>query len=108
MLKNKLPICKMIVPKDGHYQGDSSGNVLLETYKSPRSSTKARIIKSVDITVTILAFIAAFAMIASFVAPALALPSGILGILCAIYSIIRSSMQIHDRKIHKLVSIVLR
>ncbi|KAI4467636.1 hypothetical protein MML48_2g00000930 [Holotrichia oblita] len=102
LLKNKLPRCNMIVPKDGHYQGDSSGNVLLETYKSPQCSKKAKIIKYFDIIVTILALISAFTMVASFIYPVLALPSGIVGILCAIYSITRSSIQIHDRKIHKL------
>lgn len=102
--KNKLPKCKMIVPQCGRYKADSSGNVLLKTYKSPRCSKSAQILKYFDIIVTILALISAFAMVASLMFSFLALPAGIVGLICAIYSITRTSMQIHDRRIHKQVN----
>ncbi|GJQ76301.1 putative cognition [Trypoxylus dichotomus] len=100
--KNTLPRCKMVVPQNGKYTADLSGSVLLQTCKSPRCSRMAKIIQYTDIVVTVLAIISAITMVVSFIVPSLALPSGIVGVLCALYSIARSAGQIHDRRIHRL------
>lgn len=103
--RNKLPRCRMVVPTDGRYRTDPAGNVLLETHRSPRCSKTETILHYVDIIATVLGLLSAFAMVASLLISYLALPAGIVALICAIYSIVRSSMQIHDRKIHQQVSI---
>nr|XP_022908568.1 uncharacterized protein LOC111419914 [Onthophagus taurus] len=102
LIKNKMPKCNMIVPKNGRYQGDSRGNVLLEHFRSPSYTNTAYALRYMDIIMTILGIIAAILMVVSIVYNPIMISAGILGLTCAIYSMTRTAFQIHDRRKHRM------
>lgn len=105
---NKLPPCKMVLPKDGRYHTDSEGNVLLEQHMAPSCSVAADVLKGFDITSTVLglgsgAVFVAAAIPTIAVAPVALVGAGVVGAAVGVYSLVRSSIALADRNQHREV-----
>ena len=113
MENNKLGKCEMIVPKDGKYQGNSSGEVILHKLESPACSISSDVLRvtdtaSVGVGLASGGIFLASAIPAIAVAPVALTAAAIGGIGVGIYSIVRSSFSLYDRSSHQQVIIQLQ
>lgn len=104
-MNNKLPACRMVLPKDGRYKSNNSGNVDIEYHLSPACGIKVDILKGLDITSTMLGVgsgvLFATALIPGVVvAPVALLGAGIVGGFVGVYSLVRSAINLADRHEH--------
>lgn len=105
---NKLPPCKMTLPINGRYKANANGEVLLEFHLSPSSGIKADVLKGLDITSTVLgvgtgAVFAAALIPTITVAPLALAGAGIVGLGVGVYSLVRSAVNLADRRKYKEV-----
>lgn len=108
MYDNKLGECVMVLPKDGRYQGDEHGNVVLERKLSSSAKLSEKVLYGLDITNSVVGMgavgvTAVAAIPAVAVAPFVLIGAGVVGGSTMLYGLIRSSMQIHDKRIRKEV-----
>ncbi|KAK5647773.1 hypothetical protein RI129_002665 [Pyrocoelia pectoralis] len=101
---NKLHKCVMVVPNNGRYR-KINDEVSLSEHYSPSCAVGQDVLKGADITSAVIGlgtsgvYVAA-AIPALTVAPIALTVAAVTGVGVGIYSIIRSSMTIHDRRVH--------
>lgn len=102
---NKIHEFAMVLPKNGRYQGDENGKVLLERHLSPACGISTKVLLGLDITSSVIGLGSGCVMLAAAVPAITVLPvvmigAAVAGATVGIYSIVRSSMHIHDKRIH--------
>ncbi|XP_072931966.1 uncharacterized protein [Epargyreus clarus] len=109
LTNNTLPKCVIIVPENGEYEGtiiegDKAFAVKLTVAPTPTLGLKARVLSSVD-TASTLASIGAVGVlgVAMFtpIGPAVLLGATVATVTTGIYGLVRSSLHLHDRKVHE-------
>ncbi|XP_063908497.1 uncharacterized protein LOC135126394 [Zophobas morio] len=107
LANNKLPKCRMIFPKNGRYEADGNGDVILGEQMSPVCGVQNRILEGADIASAVGGIASGGVMVAatsiSAVATApLVLPlAGAAGLAVGAYSLGRSAYALYDRHVHK-------
>jgi hypothetical protein len=104
--ENKLPECEMIFPKNGRYQADDNGNVILDKQLSPACNVSASILLAADVATTVgglaaggIFFAAAFIPTVAAV-PFLLPAAGITGVVTGMYAVGRSGYNLYDKYKH--------
>ncbi|XP_075973586.1 uncharacterized protein LOC142974899 [Anticarsia gemmatalis] len=106
---NTLPKCVITVPENGEYtgtilEGDEAFAVKLTVAPTPALGIKARVLSSVD-TASTVASIGAIGVIgvAAFtpVAPVVLVGAAAATVATGVYGLVRSSLHLHDRKVHE-------
>ncbi|XP_029666934.1 uncharacterized protein LOC115237798 [Formica exsecta] len=108
---NNLPKCTMVVPKDGFYQADSSypitedkSTVWLEVIDSPACTFSKQICDGMDIVSAIAGFGTVGLSVASMftpLAPAVLVTGLVASGASGVWTVVRSSQQLVDRKSHE-------
>ena len=113
LANNKLPKCRMIFPKNGRYEADGNGDVILGEQMSPVCGVQNRILEGADIASAVGGIASGGVMVAatsiSAVATApLVLPlAGAAGLAVGAYSLGRSAYALYDRHVHKEVKVIV-
>jgi hypothetical protein len=104
--ENKLPECEMIFPKNGRYQADDNGNVILDKQLSPACNVSASILLAADVATTVgglaaggIFFAAAFIPTVAAV-PFLLPAAGVTGLVTGAYALGRSGYNLYDKYKH--------
>jgi hypothetical protein len=104
--ENKLPECEMIFPKNGRYQADANGNVILDKQLSPACNVSASILLAADVATTVgglaaggIFFAAAFIPTVAAV-PFLLPAAGVTGLVTGAYALGRSGYNLYDKYKH--------
>jgi len=101
---NKLPKCKVAYPRNGIFEVDQSGDVLIDFGESPACSVATAVLKSTDVTAGIAGIgsmaVGVVGLFFPLTAP-LALGSMIVGGASGLYGAGRSTHQIIDRSQHE-------
>ncbi|CAG9584677.1 unnamed protein product [Danaus chrysippus] len=106
---NTLPKCVIIAPENGEYQGvvtegDHMFAVKLTVAPSPSLGLKARVLSSVDTASTVATLGAVGVLgVAAFtpVGPVVLAGAAVATVATGVYGLFRSSLHLHDRKIHE-------
>uniref|UniRef100_A0A1Y1LM37 Uncharacterized protein n=1 Tax=Photinus pyralis TaxID=7054 RepID=A0A1Y1LM37_PHOPY len=101
---NKLHKCIMVFPTNGRYY-NIDGKVSLQTQESPACGIDQAILQGTDIAATTVGmgtavFLGVAAIPAITIAPLAIVAASVTGAGVGIYSMVRSSMTIHDRRKH--------
>lgn len=92
----------MVLPRNGKYQGNETGNVLLEKHLSPACQVSAKVLRGLDVTTAVLG-LGSIGVCASAVIPAITiapLAAGIVTAAVGVYTVARTSANLVDRHIH--------
>ncbi|CAK1596182.1 unnamed protein product [Parnassius mnemosyne] len=108
LANNTLPKCVMIVPENGEYKGtliesEKAFAVKLTVAPSPSLGLKARVLSSVDTASTVASLGAVGVLgVAAFtpVGPAILVGATVATVATGVYGLVRSSIHLHDRRIH--------
>ncbi|KAH8395314.1 hypothetical protein KR222_008994, partial [Zaprionus bogoriensis] len=104
LLDNQLPAGIMVTPRNGIYQLDEHGTVLLESHATPAAAVKHRVLGTLDDTATVTGLVAACVPLVGLavgVAAPVLLVSGAMGLVSAGYKTTRSGALLLDRRRHE-------
>lgn len=109
LTNNRLPKCVIVAPENGEYRGvlvEGQDTCLVKLIVSPTPSLglKARVLSSVDMASTAASLGAVGVLgVAAFtpVGPAVLIGATVATVATGIYGLVRSSLHLHDRRMHE-------
>lgn len=103
--ENTYPICVLCVPKDGLYDCDDNGDVVLEYYYAPSCKISQTALRAIDTTSTVAAVGSGSLLLLAAIPAVVIAPVAIIGALvvgagAGLYSIGRSIHRLVDKSLH--------